>query len=219
MTVHTLMITDESGSMSGLANDIRGGHNEYLDRMTATGTDEDVRITATMFNTEVRILDMAVPVAAATRLDLTTYSPNGMTALLDAVGETLRIFKERVPLAEGDKVFVQIQTDGFEDSSKEHSRKSIAAQIAELETQNWSFTFSGSGIDDWTDRNSMGLSHASTYAAASPRGTRSLYKGRADTTIAYLAANPKTRAETFDSATVSGMIQETINEEGGLSDS
>lgn len=216
MTVHTLLITDASGSMQSLADDVRGGHNEYLDSLIAatTTTDEDVRITLTVFNTKVTVIDKAVPVTQATRLSHKNYRPDGFTALLDAVGVTLRQFQESVHLATGDKVFVFIQTDGQENASHEFSKAGVAKMIAELEAQSWAFTFSGTGPDDWSAQgSSMGFS-ASTSNTKSGLGTRSAYSGRATATVSYLAAKPEDR-ESFDSYAVASAVQATIDDEEG----
>jgi hypothetical protein len=213
MTVHALFITDASGSMNFLASDVRGGHNAYLDQVTAKvgSAGEDVLITSTVFNTTVTIIDNAVPVAQATRFDEHNYVPDGMTALLDAVGQTLRQFLAKTKLEPGDKVFVYIQTDGLENSSTEYNNASVAAVIKELEAKEWAFVFSGTGPGDWNEQSrSMGLS-TSTSNSRSSGGTRAAYDGRTRSTIDYLEAEEAERS-TFTSVAVSGIVQGTIDQ-------
>lgn len=222
MTVHTILIADASGSMAGLADDVRGGHNAYLDKLAATAqeTGEDVRITLATFNTAVTIIDNAVPVAQATRLDMSNYLPDNGTALLDAIGNTLQVFRTNTTIQPGDKVFVYIQTDGKENSSQEYDKTAVAAIVAELEGQEWAFVFSGTGPDGWADRGSVGLVHGSTMNAATSQGTRSSYEGRSTAVDSFLRSDPATRA-TYTSANVSGLIQGTIDqaeEEGDAKD-
>jgi hypothetical protein len=219
VTVRTILIADASGSMSHLANDVRGGHNAYLDKVAASvdpTTDEDVRITLATFNTTVTVVDNDVPIAKATRLDAHNYVPDGGTALLDAIGQTLRQFVANATFEPGDKVFVYIQTDGEENSSKEYTKEAVAAVIAEMEAKEWAFVFSGTGPDGWADRGSVGLAHASTMNAADSKGILRSYTGRGDTVISYLGSDQATRS-TFTSANVSSLIQDTIDqpEEGG----
>lgn len=218
MTVRAILITDGSGSMSSLADDVRGGHNAYLDQVAASidpDSGEDVRITLAVFNTAVRVIDSDVPVAKATRLDRSNYMPMGGTALLDAVGRTLQAFRANVTLEPGDKVFAFIQTDGFENASTEFTNAAVAEVIAELEAQEWAFTFSGTGPGDWAEGGrSIGLAAtAITYNSATKGGIAVAYAGRANTTTDYLRSDAATRS-TFTSANVSGLIQETIDEAG-----
>lgn len=216
MTVYNILIADGSGSMGSLADDVRGGHNAYLDKVAAAASDEPVLITLAIFNTTVTLVDNAVPVALATRLDYHNYIPNGGTALLDAIGNTLATFRASVKLKPGDKVFVFIQTDGQENSSTEFTKAAVAAAIAELEAQEWAFVFSGTGPDGWAERGTIGLAHASTMNAADSEGILRSYSGRSDAVTNYLRSDQATR-ETFTSANVSGLIQGTIDqpEEGG----
>jgi hypothetical protein len=216
MAVYTLLIADASGSMAELAEDVRGGHNAYLDKLAASDSDEPVYITLAVFNTQVTIIDNAAPVALATRLDRHNYVPSGMTALLDAIGNTLATFRASVTLKPGDKMFAFIKTDGEENSSKEFSKAAVAATIAELEAQECAFTFSGTGPDGWADRGTVDLVHASTMNAADSKGILRSYTGRSDAVTNYLRSDQETRS-TFTSANVSDLIQDTIDqpEEGG----
>lgn len=212
MTIHTILIADASGSMHHLADDVRGGHNAYLDKLAAASADgEEIFISLATFNTDVTMVDTAVPLAKATRLDRHNYLPQGNTALLDAIGNTLQVFRANTTLVPGDKVFVFIQTDGEENSSQEYTKADVAKLTAELEAQEWAFVFSGTGPGDWAERGrGMGFS-ASTNNAASSRGTLRSYGSRSDTVIAYAAAAPEAR-KSFDSATTSGLIQAGIDE-------
>jgi Mg-chelatase subunit ChlD len=217
MTVRAILITDGSGSMSRLADDVRGGHNAYLDQVAASALDsgEEVRITLAVFNTNVRIIDADVPVTMATRLDESNYVPMGGTALLDATGRTLQTFRTSVTVKPGDKTFVFIQTDGHENASTEFTKAAVAEAIAELEAQGWAFTFSGTGPGDWAEGGrSVGLAANSvTYNTATKGGIAVAYAGRAETVSTFLRSDTATRS-TYTSATVAAQIQDTIDQAG-----
>jgi hypothetical protein len=216
MTIHNILIIDASGSMGTLASDVRGGHNAYLDKLTATATiaDEDIRITLAVFNTAVTIIDNSIHVAKATRLDVGNYFATGMTALLDAVGQTLQAFSVNTTVKPGDKVFVFIQTDGHENSSREYTKAAVAEIIKELEAKGWVFVFSGTGPGDWAGQGqAMGVA-GSTSNAATSDGIRRSYKGRSDAVDAYVAADADNR-DWFESANVSGLIQAGIDDPNG----
>lgn len=216
MKVYTIFITDASGSMSHLAGDVRGGHNTYLDEVAKKADPQrgvEVYVTTATFNTKVTIIDNAVPVAQATRFDQDNYLPHDGTALLDAVGQTLRAFNAETTLEDGDKVFVYVTTDGHENSSREYTKEAVAAIIAEMEAKEVAFVFSGTGPGDWSEQGrGMGMA-ASTSNAASGIAVASAYAGRAAAVVDYMEAEVGQRS-TFTSANVSGLIQDTIDKAG-----
>ena len=79
------------------------------------------------------------------------YRPNGMTALLDAIGESVKQIKKQYQVdIENDlvSVVVIILTDGMENASRIYKYHQIAKMIEELEeTDKWIFSFLGADID------------------------------------------------------------------------
>lgn len=206
MTTHVLFILDASGSMDSLGGDVRGGFNGWLDQALADGA--DYRMTVTTFNTEVTRLYENVPVAQAARLDENNYRPSGYTALWDAVGMTLASFRDNVVLAEGDKVLVHIETDGLENSSREHSAATLRPVLDELKAKDWAFVFAGTGLTDWSDAHASGLHVNMSANAATGQGTASRYAASYATTKGWVAG-------LVDSAKFSDEVQRGIDERGG----
>ena len=54
--------------------------------------------------------------------------------------------------SDGDKVMVMIDTDGEENSSKEHTHSSITKLVADRKSAGWEFLFMANGIDVRTAR-------------------------------------------------------------------
>jgi hypothetical protein len=122
-------------------------------------------------------------------------SPRGSTALLDAVGATIKetgYQLESMPEHERPgKVFVVIGTDGEENSSRECSKTQVKDMITEQrDTYGWEFIFIGADIDAFAEAGGMGVSRGSTmsasadtfavsYAATSSAMTRSRNSGEA----------------------------------------
>ncbi len=185
MTTHVLLITDMSGSMAGLANDVRGGFNTYVDELRAD-TDQDYRLSVTLFDTEFVELCKAAPLGDVPALDEANYRPRGMTALLDAVGMTVAGFDE-TKLADDDRVLVVVQTDGHENSSREYRRDQIADVIKAREaTGKWSFIFLGAGPDTWQQAAGMGFARDATVSiAADAKSTAGTYSGLSGATRSY----------------------------------
>lgn len=183
-TTYVLLATDVSGSMYHLADDVRGGHNAYLDGLEK----EDVRyrLTAVLFNTGVSPLYLAVKPKDATRLNGSNYAPNGGTALLDAIGKVITDFEFAVPeLGADDRVLLVVQTDGQENSSREYTREGIAKMIKDREDAGkWAAIFMGAGPDTWQQAGSMGFS-SSIAVAATGDGVSSSYEGLGRTSAAY----------------------------------
>lgn len=202
MTTHVLMIVDMSGSMHGLAKDVRGGFNQYIESLDPN---DKYSFTVTVFDTEFINLCLAVPLSDVPRLNEKNYMPRGMTALLDAIGKTVTDFEAKNVMQDGDRVLVVVQTDGFENSSSEFTRERIAEMIAEREkTEKWSFVFLGAGPNTWKQAGMMGFQRASTVSYATGQ-TANSYAGISRGTARFSKGAP---VEVFaaDVATATGGV-------------
>ncbi|WP_431728624.1 vWA domain-containing protein [Verrucosispora sp. TAA-831] len=180
-----LLVTDMSGSMGRLADDVRGGFNSYVAGLRED-TDREYRLSVTLFDDEFMPLCTAAPLAEVPTLDAANYRPRGMTALLDAVGKTILGF-DTSTLGGQDRVLVVVQTDGAENSSKEFRSADIADLIRQREaTGQWSFVFLGAGPETWQQAHAMGFDRASTVAMdSSAHTTRGSYSGLTTATRSY----------------------------------
>lgn len=177
---HVLMIVDMSGSMGPLANDVRGGFNEYL-RSLKADPDMEYRLTVTAFDTEFIPLAVGERLADVPELTTSNYMPRGMTALNDAIGKTLAEFDAKHgKVRKHERALCVIQTDGYENSSREFTTDQVKALIAEKDkSDRWGFIFLGAGPDAWQAGGSYGLGHSTLRSAATSRGTASTYSGLA----------------------------------------
>lgn len=157
MSTHVLMVIDMSGSMYDLAEDVRGGFNQYIQTLQED-SEIDYQVSVTLFNTILEPLAVAKSIREIPKLDNYNYLPQGMTALLDAVGQTITDFESRNQLDDGERVLMVINTDGMENSSKEFSTEKIRKLIEDRKnTGNWDFLFMGAGPDAWAQGESMGV--------------------------------------------------------------
>lgn len=186
-TTHVLLVTDMSGSMGHLADDVRGGFNTYVAGLK--GKPGSYRLTATLF--DQRYMPLCVDADLATVPELTgdNYSPAGSTALLDAVGRTVGEFETRAKLGDADRVLVVIQTDGQENASREWTWAAVQGLIKDREaTGKWSFVYLGAGADTWDQANRMGVAGANYVGThATSAGTRATYDSLVGATTAYAA--------------------------------
>lgn len=186
---HVIVVVDESGSMSPLADDVRGGFNEYIAGLRAQA-DARFRATVTLFNRTVRTLCAAAKPKDVPALTASTYRPGDSTSLLDAIGGAVAEFDRAVPkLGDGERVLVVVQTDGQENTSVEYKLADIRKLITDREqTGRWQFVFLGAGPDTWTQGSHLGFAAHNTVGTFSTGlGTRSGYAGMAAASAAYAA--------------------------------
>jgi Mg-chelatase subunit ChlD len=175
LSIYVIMVVDKSGSMYALADDVRGGFNEYIEGLK-NDQEIDYRVSVFMFNHDYDELVNAVRLSEVPVLNDKNYHPGGNTALLDAIGKSIIDFEHAVPnLNDGDRVLFVVQTDGFENSSREFSNETIAKMIKTREASDkWGFVFLGAGPEVWAQSQSMGFQYGSPYKSTSG-GTRSAY--------------------------------------------
>jgi hypothetical protein len=163
-TTHVLLVTDRSGSMNSIADDVRGAVNAYLDSLAAD-TEVTYRVTSVLFDDEYKLLEVGAPPQLATRLTERTYQVGGTTALLDAVGKTITDFERSDVLRDGDRVLLVVQSDGHENASVEYRAEQIRQMITDREaTGTWGAVFLGAGPDTWKQAGGMGFSTSAAYA-------------------------------------------------------
>lgn len=204
MKTHVLIITDASGSMQNRADDVRGGHNSYLDSL-ALDTEVEYTITSTVFDTRFVTIDTAASPHDATRFDAKVYRPEGATALLDAVGTTVQVFRSGITPAEGDKYLLIIQTDGGENASREWNHAAVAKLLAELEAEGWAVVFTGVGADGWADKDALGRAGAAVTNDGSSHGILRTYDGYTAVTRSFA------RGETKGSAAAAAVVTKVVD--------
>jgi hypothetical protein len=169
--LYVSFVLDETGSMQGVKEQTISGFNEYVDTLKAEKNAKDIRFTLTKFNSEkVEIVNEAIKMSKVAHLNNETYRPAALTPLYDAIGRTIRSLEKKI---EGKKMkaLVVIQTDGFENHSKEFNQKGIFNLIEEKKKEGWTFAFLGADQDAWAAGQKMGIPKGSSlsYASASSR--------------------------------------------------
>lgn len=158
-------ILDKSGSMMTVQDATISGFNEYLSNLRKDAKSK-YNLSLTLFDTNVRQKYTMKPLEEVEELDRMSYMPDGMTALYDAVCQTVsKIEKGK------DKHLVVIMTDGEENSSQEYTAADLNRMIKELEKgKNWTFVFLGANQDAWIVGQKMGLSKMNTATYNNTRG-------------------------------------------------
>ena len=155
-----LLIIDESGSMFSLRQETIGELNAFIKAQQKQNT--ETRLTVVFFNTNTSVAYEHVDINTMTLLDETSYQPNGLTALFDAIGTgiiTLNSYLDEMPKSkQPSKVMVAIMTDGLENASKQFSQTTIHQMIEhQINNHSWEFYFIASNIDSKPAASSIGI--------------------------------------------------------------
>ena len=143
-------VLDRSGSMKSCQQAAIEGFNQFL--ADQQKTDGLAKLTLVLFDDEYLVAISSIPVEEVVPLTDDTYQPQGCTALLDAIGQTIdNLGQHLAALAEQDRpgqVIVAILTDGLENASQRFTWKEIAGKIKhQTDTYKWIFLFLGANQD------------------------------------------------------------------------
>ena len=159
-THQVYVVLDRSGSMASCVSDTLGGLKYFLESL-----DDTARVTLLLFNHGTEVLYRDVPKSKCTELTPTKYRPCGGTALMDAIGETIKMAEIHEPKLWSDRedndVSIVILTDGDENSSKAYTPAHVADLINYRRTQEWNFVFLGANQDAIMRAKSLSIPEAS----------------------------------------------------------
>ena len=136
-------IVDRSGSMDAIRKDAQGGFDAFIEEQQKEPG--EATVTLAQFDDKYEMVWENKPLVEIKKGDY-LLMPRGMTALLDAVGKTVRSVGERLDRTDEDKrpakVIVTIITDGHENHSKEYKREQIMEMINhQRDKYKWEFLF------------------------------------------------------------------------------
>ena len=153
VTVHHLIVLDESGSMSHVTAQTISGCNETLGTIRQMQEDNKESqhhfVSIYAFDSDLRHSRYIIEDKGIEKVkDVTDkdYRPCGSTPLYDAVGFTLTNLSTRLSKRKS-MGYVTIITDGYENSSKDYTLLRVKAIVEELKKSNVIFSFIGANID------------------------------------------------------------------------
>jgi uncharacterized protein YegL len=186
------VIIDASGSMQGLRNDTIGSFNTFLQEQK--DVPGDAVFTLCTFNTVYHLVHDFVKLASVPDLSPKSYAPEGGTALLDAIGQTIDSVGVKLnALLEDEKpskVIFLIITDGEENSSHHYTAEQVKNMVQhQKDVYNHEFVFMGANIDAITAGTNLGISTNNTlnYVPTSA-GTHQLYNTISESMTSYRTA-------------------------------
>jgi hypothetical protein len=134
---------------------LSSGLNTFL-REQKKVVDPNCKLTVAQFDTTYELVQDGVNLADAREIVL---KPRGMTALFDAVGNTLTTVQARKP--EG-TVTVMIVTDGMENASVEWDGCAIKKLCEECTAQGWELLYLGAEVDAFAGAAGLGIHRSRT---------------------------------------------------------
>ena len=155
-TILINFVLDKSGSMECIREATISGFNEFKNDQGA----EQGRalLTLTLFDTDFTTVCEAVPMREVPDLDRSSYAPDGLTALYDAIGRTMRITDDFVAAHRPDQVLFVIMTDGQENASREFTRERVFEMIQDRQKlARYEFMYLGANQDSYAAGVEMGM--------------------------------------------------------------
>ncbi|MDR3364922.1 MAG: VWA domain-containing protein [Clostridiales Family XIII bacterium] len=155
-----VFILDRSGSMAGLESDTIGGYNAMMDKQREAGG--DITVTTVLFDDHCELLHDRIKMGDLRRMDGEEYFVRGSTALIDAIGKTIKkIENARAHMqaeSRADKVIFVITTDGYENASRQYRAEDVRAMVEQKkDAEGWEFIFLGANIDAVETARSFGF--------------------------------------------------------------
>lgn len=152
ISVHHLIVLDESGSMGCITKATISGCNETIQtiRMMQGQTIETQLHYVSIYlfdTTKSRYIIKEKRVDKVREITEEDYRPYAGTPLFDALGFTLTELKRTIEREKDTLGYVTIITDGYENASREYRLETVKGLIDELKEKNVIFTFIGANID------------------------------------------------------------------------
>lgn len=170
------IILDRSGSMGVIAHETEMGVKKFVDDQKAVPGHAVMSLV--LFDHQIERPFTAKPISEVGEIRL---QPRAATALLDAVGSTIKATGERLGLmAEKDRpsrVIIVIVTDGLENASRTYDKDQVLSMIShQTDVYKWDFVFLGANQDAIATAASIGVqANAALTYAASAGGVKGAY--------------------------------------------
>ncbi len=151
-----VFILDKSGSMRGLEKDTVKGYNSFLESQKKE--EGDVYISTILFSDQQEKILSHQSLWKTKDMEEKDFHADGCTALLDAIGESLREMDSYLQEKEEKRnVIYVIITDGIENASRRYNYPTIKKEISVRQEEGWKFIFLASNISAIEEASSIGI--------------------------------------------------------------
>ena len=183
-----VFILDRSGSMSGMENDTIGGFNAMIEKQKKeTG---EAYVSTVLFSTGTKVLHDRLSLSEIEPLTERDYTVGGGTALLDAIGDSVKhignIHKYARPEDVPEHTIFVITTDGMENASRRYTSDEVKSIIRrQKEKYGWEFLFVAANIDAVETAKSIGIERDRAANYSVERDTPLMYSEMNETLCAF----------------------------------
>lgn len=178
--VEIVCILDRSGSMKSLENEVIGSFNHFIE--TQKKEAGKANVTLVLFDDQYEVVYNSISIKKVPELTSKEYYVRGMTGMYDAIGKAINNCTAK-------DAMVLIQTDGYENSSKEYTGQQIKTLIKEKEDAGWDFIFLGADIDVSMEASKFGMSASKSFTyTKSADGMNDAFRAMSNATSSYRAS-------------------------------
>lgn len=186
--IYNLVILDRSGSMTPLREVAVQGYNETLDVIRAAQQQHDLEqqnlVTLTLFNHSITNVFDCDTIQNLSNLLLNDYQPEGMTAMLDAIGISCVKLQAKLDSLENATAVVTIISDGVENFSRKYTINDVAKLIDSMKEEGVMFVFMGTNQNVQQVASSLHIAEY-RYFEYSADGLKDAWKRGMDASAGY----------------------------------
>jgi uncharacterized protein YegL len=145
MKTHVAIVLDRSGSMAATKDKTIIGYNEQVQQLKMNAKEQDILVSLVTFNGDVVEHLWNVPADQLQEASSEDYTPEGATAMRDAVGYTVKKLLDTTnPNEDNVAYLVIIISDGETNKDIHYSVASLKEMIESCQkTGKWTFTYMG----------------------------------------------------------------------------
>lgn len=158
-----VFVLDRSHSMKGREIDMIEGFNKMLAKQKKVKG--EANLTTVFFDDQIEIVHDRFPIEIVEPLTADDYFTRGSTALLDAIGSTVKKIKniqQRLPEEmKAEKILFFIISDDKENASMEYTYRMIKKMVNQ--EQGWVFIFFGANMDVKGEAEKLGIKSSNVF--------------------------------------------------------
>ena len=166
-SVHSYILLDRTGSMSGIWDEALNSVNAYA-KSVGEGkegeADIETKVSLAVFDAQdglqFDVLRKGVAAKAWPAVTNSEASPRGMTPLYDAIGRLVSMAEIDGP----EKAVLVVMTDGAENASREMTGAGAKAALDRARARGWEVVFLGAEFANFSDAESVGVSNRKQLA-------------------------------------------------------
>jgi hypothetical protein len=195
-----VFLLDRSGSMASCYDATVSGFNEYVHAQQREQIG-DASMTLVQFdlNGDEPVCQTCYSTTKLSKVgDLGSksnpYQPRGSTPLFDAVGQTI-VSTDQVASQYANVLFI-IQTDGYENASREFSQRQVSQMVNARREASWDFVFLGADIDAYSVGETLSVPADNTLSYRSVSQSAEAFASLSRSTTRYRRRGGRSRGVT-----------------------